>query len=68
MNKPWWYNLAHLGSSVGIGIGVAAGFAQFVPGPVSVAAGVIGAIAHEVTNYANKGIAAADDGDRSISG
>ena len=60
MNKPWWLHLAQIGHSVGVGIGVVAGVARFVPGPWSIPIGVVATVASVVTHYADKGIQVED--------
>lgn len=53
----WWFHLAQLGASVGIGVATATSIAQFIPyPPVQALAGVIGAIGNAVTVYAVGGV------------
>ncbi len=55
--QPWWVHLAHLGSSVGIGIGAFAGAAALIPGPWTLPIGVLAGVASIVSKYANAGLA-----------
>jgi hypothetical protein len=53
----WWFHLAQVGKSVGVGIGAFAGIAAIIPvPPVQIAAGVIAGVATVVTGYATKGV------------
>lgn len=57
MKQPWWVHFAHLGASVGVGIGVLAGISQFVPGPWSIPIAVVAGVSSIVSKYANAGLA-----------
>lgn len=67
-NVPWWYHLAVIGKSVGVGIGAFAGTAMtvsaFIPGygpAISAAVGAIAGLATVVTHYANSGVNSVDN-------
>jgi hypothetical protein len=60
-NVPWWFHLARLGHSVGVGIGAVAGLSIFLPPQLSVPIGAVAGLATVVTHYADKGVASVNE-------
>lgn len=55
-NAPWWYHLAVVGKSAGVGIGVFAGLIKLVPGWGVAAGTALAVVSTLVTHYAAKGV------------
>lgn len=53
---PWWFHMAIVGKSAGVGIGVFAGLIKLVPGWGAAAGTVLAVVSTLVTHYAAEGV------------